>query len=978
MESILVKIFATALALSQVTTAPDAVKTRFDRAQDQQQVAELLRAGCKHMRKAFDIEDINLEELIATAMDDPQAVAGESKVFHGINFADLQTAYRQFCKNEKVAVSAVDLGDVIDFYNKATAELPDHAKLKGIKLPGASVVLDRKGERFAEVFEENQRRVWVPLADIPEHVQKAFLAAEDKRFYQHKGIDERGLIRAFIGNLASSGRPQGGSTITQQIVKNLLVGEDLTYERKIREMIVASRVEQALSKAEILELYLNSVYLGRGSWGIELAARGYFGKPAKELTVEEGALLAGLTKGPNYFSPDRHPGRAQERLAYVLSRLQEDGAITAAQSGRGLPALPTLVPYERPRRDIGFHFVDQVAREAKSVAGIDAITANSYTVRSTINPQLQRAVEGALQEGLWRYERSTGRVQFRSAEANLGQAVQRLEADKKIGDKRPAWQRALANARLPLYDVHWTPAVVVEKPGGKKGEAWRVGLTDGRILPLALDNATAQRKLALYDVIRVRVTDGKGKTAARAELRVRPLVQGMVVVLENRTGRILAMTGGFSYPLSQLNRATQAVRQPGSAIKPLSYLGALRNGLQPNTLVRDEPITLPPLGGGRAREQDYWTPKNYDGGFGGITTLRRALENSRNLATVHLLDGGIESAPEASLDRLCKLAVEAQIYRECVRYYPFVLGAQPVRPIDLAAFYATIANEGLHPAPHVIDSIERNGVVIYRHDPKSSVMVSSVDRAAFYQLKTMLQGVLARGTARSIAGLAPYVAGKTGTSDEENDAWFVGFTNDVTVAVWIGYDNADGKRRTLGGGATGGHVAVPIFEPVIQAVWSNVAPKAALAPPSPEAKRHLACKAIDLESGEMHSTGGRAITECFRIDRNGQINDTQYQLVGREDAYAARGGYYSVAPNPFGYGINPEQHPGSYYYDNNGRYLPAPRDVWRPPGQYYGQYGPYGRDPRYQAQPPRDPYGREYQTPQRIDPGYIWGNRRYY
>src|SRR5215831_14184899 len=985
METLLVKIFATALALSQVTTTPDAVKTQFDRVRDQEQVAQLLHAGCTHMRKAFDIEDINLEELIATAMDDPQAV-GENMAFRGINFADLQMAYREFCKNEKVVVLTVDLGDVIDFYNKATTDLPDHTKLKGLKLPGASVVLDRKGERFAEVFEENQRRVWVPLVDIPEHVQKAFLAAEDKRFYQHKGIDERGLIRAFIGNLASSGRPQGGSTITQQIVKNLLVGEDLTYERKIREMIVASRVERTLSKAEILELYLNSVYLGRGSWGIELAARGYFGKPAKELTVEEGALLAGLTKGPNYFSPDRHPGRAQERLAYVLSRLQEDGVITGEQSGRGLPALPTLVPYERPRRDIGFHFVDQVAREAKSVAGIDAITANSYTVRSTVNPQLQRAVEGALQEGLWRYERSNGRVQFRSAEASLAQAVQRIDADKKIGDKRPAWQRALANARLPLYDVHWTPAIVLEKPGGKKGEAWRVGLTDGRILPLSLDNATAQRKLALYDAILVRVTDGKGKAAARAELRVRPLVQGTVVVLENRTGRILAMTGGFSYPLSQLNRATQAVRQPGSAIKPLSYLGALGHGLQPNTLVSDEPITLPPLGGGRARERDYWTPKNYDGGYGGILTLRRALENSRNLATVHLPDGGIESSPEASLDRLCKLAVEAQIYHECVRYYPFVLGAQPVRPVDLAAFYAAIANEGLRPAPYVIDSIERNGLIVYRHDQKSSVMVSSVDRAAFYQLKTMLQGVLARGTARAIAGLAPYVAGKTGTSDEENDAWFVGFTNDVTVAVWIGYDNADGKRRTLGGGSTGGGVAVPIFEPIMQAVWANVAAKTALAPPSPEAKRQLACGAVDLDSGDIQARGARpgsgrgGITECFRIDGSGQVVDTQYNLVSRGDYYEddqSRGGYYTVNPNPFGFffrrpenGYYEQRRDGYYYYGNNGRTVPAPRDSWQPPGQYYGQYY---RDPRV----PRDPYGRAYQTPQRVDPGYIWGGGRY-
>ena len=216
-------------------------------------------------------------------------------------------------------------------------------------------------------------------------------------------------------------------------------------------------------------------------------------------------------------------------------------------------------------------------------------------------------------------------------------------------------------------------------------------------------------------MVLVRLTDGKGKAGARAELRVRPVVQGAVVVLENKTGRILAMSGGFSYPLSQLNRVSQAMRQPGSAIKPLSYLAALGKGLQPNTLVTDEPITLPPIGGGRAREQDYWTPKNYDGGSGNTLTLRRALENSRNLATVHLLDGGIEKKPEASLNRLCDLAVEAQIYRECVRYYPFVLGAQPVRPIDLAAFYAAIANEGLRPVPHSVDSIDRDGQTIYRY-----------------------------------------------------------------------------------------------------------------------------------------------------------------------------------------------------------------------------------------------------------------------
>jgi penicillin-binding protein 1A len=976
MDTILVKIFATALALSQVTT-PDAVKTQFDRVADQPQVMALLRAGCTHMRKAFEIEDLNLDDLIATALDDPQAMAGEITAFRGINFADLHTAYRQFCKNETVVKGAVDIAEVIDFYDKAVANLPDETRLKGLKLPGASVVLDGTGKNFAEVFGHEQRRIWTPLADIPEQVQKAFIAAEDKRFYQHKGIDERGLIRAFISNLAQSGRPQGGSTITQQVVKNLLVGEDLTYERKIREMIVASRLEHKLSKAEILELYLNCTYLGRNSWGIEMAARSYFGKSAKALSLGEGALLAALTKGPNYFNPDRRPALAQERLGYVLSRMQEDGVIGADAAKEALTPMPTLVAFERLRRDTGFHFVDQLAREAKSMAGIDPATADSYTIRSTLNPQLQRATEGALQEGLARYEISTGRVRFQSAEANLTEVMARVQPDQNTAEKKPAWQQALEQARLPLYDVHWTPAVLVEKSFGKKnGDITRVGLTDGRILPLTVGSSTALRNLKVNDVIYVRVVETKGKSA-RAELRVRPQVQGTALVLENKTGRILAMAGGFSYPLSQFNRATQGQRQPGSAIKPLTYLAALQKGLQPNTLVRDEPITFPPIDHGNTRDRDYWTPRNYDGASGGgVVTLRRALENSRNLATANLLDGGIESDPEASLDRICGLALEAQIYRECVRYFPFVLGAQPVRPIDLAAFYAAIANEGVRPTPHAIDSIERDGQVIYRHPDTSSVAIGSADRVSFYQLKTMLQGVLQRGTARSIAQLAPYVAGKTGTSDEENDTWFVGFTNDVTVAVWVGYDNADGQRRTLGGGQTGGSVAVPIFEPIIQAVWANHAPKSALAPPSPEARQQIVSRPIDLNSGDLLGPGGgRAFVEWFRADRSGQTADTQFRLVSREEVYSTHTG--DIDPReggfPFSFfGFPPPRSGGSAP-------PPAPRDPWR--------QGPFWREPpqaqqpqvqQPQAQQPqyRDPYGGP-RGPQRIDPGYVWGNRRF-
>jgi penicillin-binding protein 1A len=293
--------------------------------------------------------------------------------------------------------------------------------------------------------------------------------------------------------------------------------------------------------------------------------------------------------------------------------------------------------------------------------------------------------------------------------------------------------------------------------------------------------------------------------------------------------------------------------------------------LQPNTLVRDEPITLPPIDNpSSTRERDYWTPKNYDSGSSGILTLRSALENSKNLVTAQLLNNGIDYEPARSLARVCELAIEAQIYHDCVGYYPFVLGAQPVRLIDLAAFYAAIANEGFRPSPYAIESVEQAGRIAFRRTPELKALAGG-DRVAFVQLKSILQGVLARGTARTIAHLSPYLAGKTGTSDGENDAWFVGFSNDVTIGIWVGYDNADGKRRTLGGGQTGGKVAVPIFTPVMDAVWASFAKKAPISPPSTEAQRQIIALPVDLRSGSWvadHSPG--AITEYFRVDRTGR------------------------------------------------------------------------------------------------------------
>jgi membrane carboxypeptidase/penicillin-binding protein len=437
------------------------------------------------------------------------------------------------------------------------------------------------------------------------------------------------------------------------------------------------------------------------------------------------------------------------------------------------------------------------------------------------------------------------------------------------------------------------------------------------------------------------------------------------------------MAGSFSYPLSQLNRTWQTQRQPGSAVKPITYLTALQKGLQPNTLVLDEPITLPPIGGGlngrdviarefgsSAREEDYWSPRNADYGSGGIYTLRRGLENSRNVITAHLLEGGIDADPEKSLDDVCATAKAAKIYTDCVRYYPFVLGAQPVRMLDIAAFYAAIANEGARPQPHAIDSIELNGQQIYQY-PKVPLFpqIATADRASFYQLKTILQGVVARGTARAIGSLSPYVAGKTGTTEDAVDGWFIGFTNDVTVAVWVGYDNGDGKRRSLGSSETGARVALPIFEPIINDIWAqHIAPKAPLSGPSPDAQRELVDIPIDYMSGDRVS-GGKGFVEHFRIGPDGHVDDTQYQMVSREEAYATR--TQEDEQQNYSWGVE----------GNDGRWS-AGRSYY--PNQGWQQQAPQPPPPQPMArglfQPWVNPYARQQAAPRR-DPDYFWGGR---
>ena len=438
MNLILVKMFATALALGQVTTRPDAVKTEFDPIDDQVEVVQILKDGCAHMRKAFDIEDLNLDDLIDTALQDPQMVDRRDQGVSRHQFRRpaprLQAVLQQ---GETVENSPFDIGEVIEFYNKAVADLPDHNKLKGLKLPGTSVVLDGKGERFAELFESDHRRTWVPLSAIPEYVQQAFIAAEDKRFYQHKGIDERGLIRAFISNLAQPGRPQGGSTITQQVAKNLLVGDDVSYERKIREMIVAARLDTALSKAEILEVYLNSIFLGRGSWGIDMAARSYFKKPASALSLTEGALLAGMAKGPAYFSPDRSPERSRERYSYVLKRMaggegrrgrSAHPAHRRAAAHRALreAAARNRLPLRRSPDARGAHARRHAVADGRSPTR--CVRPSTPSCSAPPKPRC-RTASRATKPG-------THRAQFTGPEVNLGETVARVDTEQRTRAQR--------------------------------------------------------------------------------------------------------------------------------------------------------------------------------------------------------------------------------------------------------------------------------------------------------------------------------------------------------------------------------------------------------------------------------------------------------------------------------------------------------------------------------------------------------------
>ena len=732
-------------------------------------------------------------------------------------------------------------------YRQGVGDLPDHAWLADYQPPQMSRMYANDSQLMAEMALE--RRVFLPIDAIPKRVQEAFVAAEDQRFWDHHGVDPVGLARAVVTNvegMASGRRAIGASTITQQVAKNMLVGNDRTMLRKVREAILAFRLESAMSKQRILEIYLNEIFLGQQAYGVASAAMNYFNKGLDELTLSETAFLAALPKAPNNLNPARYPEAARARRDYVLDRMVDDKVVTAAEAQAAKQ--DAIVIRGRTRPDMvatGQYFTEEVRRELVARFGQDQTTMGGLVVRTSMEPELQSATEKALRDGLMGYDRRRGgwRGPVAKIAAGATEWMPALEATARPGGALPAWKLAVVlEADARGAKLGW-----VEKPGdGRPAQprqgnlafedvsGWARPVRDGR---LGAAPRRMQDVLNVGDVVLVEpqaARAAEGRQAARPErlaLRQIPQVQGAVVVLDPATGRVLSMAGGFSFEQSWFNRATQAMRQPGSSFKPFVYLPALEMGIPPNQRLLDAPIEI-------MTPQGLWRPGNYTNRTNGMVTMRTALEKSLNLVTIRL-------AQEIGIDKVADAAARFGIIPHMPKVLAMSLGAGETTVLRMAAGYASFVNGGKAVAPTLIDSVQdRFGRLVWRADNRRCEGCGNAanaepprlvderkqitDPISAYQMVSMLQGVVQRGTGTAAGkGLNRPIAGKSGTTNDYFDNWFVGFTPEVVVAVWVGFDDP----HSLGEGETGGGNAAPIFHDVLAAALKDTPPVPFRAPP---------------------------------------------------------------------------------------------------------------------------------------------------
>ncbi len=776
-----------------------------------------------------------------------------------------------------VAVAAA--AGLLWHYSKS---LPDYSQLQDYEPAVMTRVHASDGSLLAEYARE--RRLYVPIQAIPKLVINAFIAAEDKNFYEHGGIDFSGIARAtmlYIQQYGSGRRPQGASTITQQVAKNFLLTNEVSFARKIKEALLSMKIERAFSKEKILELYLNEIYLGMGAYGVAAASLLYFDKSVHELTVAEAAYLAALPKAPNNYHPFRQRERALERRNYVIERMVEDRYITAQDAEKARKD-----PLKVTQRPTGAHifaaeyFAEEVRRYIAENYTEKKLYEGGLSVRTTLDPKMQVLARNVLVDGFVRFDEQQG---YRGPVSKVDLA----------GD----WGAKLAEVKALSDVAQWRLAVVLETGDASA----RIGFQPPREPSGAISKTRATATVPLEGVKWAKPTSGpyKGKVPAKVSqvlepgdiiyvepiagkddqfrLHQIPEVSGAMVVMEPQTGRVLAMAGGFSYDQSQFNRATQALRQPGSSFKPLVYAAALDNGYTPSTVVLDAPIEIDTGTG-------IWAPENYTRKYYGPSTLRFGIEQSRNVMTVRL-------AQDIGMPLIAEYARRFGIYDTMPAYLSFALGAGETTLLRMVGAYAMFDNGGRKVQPTLIDRIQdRYGHTIYKHDTRECqgcdaakwakqdepVLLDKRERVldpmTAYQITSMMEGVVQRGTATVVKEVGKPIAGKTGTTNDEKDAWFIGFSPDLVVGVYLGYD----KPRHLGNTATGGVLAAPIVRDFMKVALAD---KPALPFRVPAGIKLIR---IDPKTGMRAGPGDqRVILEAFKP---GTAPPDNYSVIGVSDA----------------------------------------------------------------------------------------------
>ena len=719
-------------------------------------------------------------------------------------------------------VCGLSLGGIFWVYGR---DLPSHKFLAQYKPPTISRIYSAEGKIIDEFAKE--RRLFTPANEIPSLIKHAFISAEDKNFYNHPGYDLRGILSALVDAVQSRGkRIRGASTITQQVMKNFLLDGSRRAERKVKEIILATRIEGSLSKEQILELYLNEIFLGQNSYGVTAASQTYFNKTLDELAPNEAAFLAALPKAPSDYHPVREKKRLLERRNYVLKEMFQNDYLSKEvyeyeltqpiKSVQGQDY--TGFRSELPSRN---YFTDEIRRQLSRTFGEEEFFTGGMTVRSTFDPFLQQRAALALQRGLEKYDRIQG--VWRGTGKKIPFEI--LSDEKK-------WQESLASLKLPRdinLDGQWIPAAIL----GIENSKLRIGIEGiketaaGNWIPPS--DITWVRKflnsgklvdvsgkfsdfLNLGDVVLVRKLNDQDGNFVRWSLRQVSEVQGAFMAMDVNNGRVIAMQGGFSYESSVFNRATQANRQPGSSFKPFVYASALDSGYSPATVVIDAPIEID-------TPQGLWRPKNYNDKFYGPTPLRTGIEMSRNLMTIRL-------AREVGLDIIANYAEKFGVYDDMKEFLANSLGSEETTLYRMVAAYAMFANGGERVMPTLVDRIQdRYGKTIYKHDQRicldcgiDNLSLGNVptiltnrervmDRTTAYQLTSMMEGVVSRGTAKRTVNLSVPTAGKTGTTNEAKDVWFLGFTSNIVAGCYIGHD----IPRPMGKRSGGGSMCGPVF-----------------------------------------------------------------------------------------------------------------------------------------------------------------------